>query len=266
MDMRKVLAIDIMGAAAQLDRINALVTEQKRSNSFDPNAEVPPSSRRIIAKRYTDLAEAAEAMAAPITAKAARRAVTKLRGRKNPIPIGEIAAISNSLAEVLNDEVNEVELYCLSRGSGRFYSPGAPLFGTEVDARIDDASDDISEAGKCFAVGRYTASVFHLMRAMEAAVKMLCVEVGISNVDREWGKLLSDIAKAIEPMPKGAKRDEWSAVHANLYHVKQAWRNNTMHPKRTYTEEEAREVFEAVKAFMRHLATLLCPSAEELLG
>ena len=67
-------------------------------------------------------------------------------------------------------------------------------------------------------------------------------------------------------MEKGDARDNWSQVHANLYHVKQAWRNDTMHPKATYTEEEAREVFDAMKAFMRHLATMLPPSVEELIG
>jgi hypothetical protein len=104
------------------------------------------------------------------------------------------------------------------------------------------------------------------MRAMEAAVQRLSAELGIRNINREWGKLLSDIGGKIENMPKGEKRDDWSQVHANLYHVKQAWRNDTMHPKATYTEEEAREVFEAMKAFMRKLASLLPTDLAEIMA
>lgn len=99
--------------------------------------------------------------------------------------------------------------------------------------------------------------VFHLMRAMEAAVKALALRVGAAHVEKEWGKLLSDISTAIEAMPKGAERDRWSESHSHLYHVKQAWRNDTMHPKKTYTEEEARTVYQAVRSFMTHLASLL---------
>ena len=37
----------------------------------------------------------------------------------------------------------------------------------------------------------------------------------------------------------------YSAIHANLYHVKIAWRNETMHPKATYDEGEALNVINA---------------------
>jgi hypothetical protein len=39
-----------------------------------------------------------------------------------------------------------------------------------------------------------------------------------------------------------------------------------MHPKATYTEEEAREVFEAMKAFMRKLASLLPTDLAEIMA
>jgi uncharacterized protein YwgA len=81
---------------------------------------------------------------------------------------------------------------------------------------------------------------------------------------QDWGILLSEINKKIESMPKGAEKNNWSQVHANLYHVKQAWRNETMHPKATYTEEEAREVFDAMKAFSRHLASMRPAGVEEV--
>jgi HEPN domain-containing protein len=130
-------------------------------------------------------------------------------------------------------------------------------FGTEVSTAFPIASEDIEEAAKCLALGRYTASVFHLMRTMECAVRSLCTKLSITNPDRVWGNLLSDMNKKIEVMPKGGVRDQWSQSSALLYNVKQAWRNDVMHPKETYTEEQATEVFQAVRSFMRHLSPLV---------
>ena len=134
-----------------------------------------------------------------------------------------------------------------------------PPFGNEVMDAFPHASEDISEAGKCLALDRSTAVVFHLMRAMESAVQALSAELGITKTDRVWGSLLSDMAAKIEAMPKGAERNKWSEGHTHLYHVKQAWRNDTMHPKQTYTFSEAKAIYEAVNVFMRHLATLVRP-------
>lgn len=130
-------------------------------------------------------------------------------------------------------------------------------FGKAVATAFPNSAEDIESAAKCLALEQPTACIFHLMRAMEAGVGALCTRVGISNPDREWGKLLSDLHKAIEKMPAGKERNQWSEAHANLYHVKQAWRNETMHPKQTYTIEQANEVFRATRTFMSQLVFLV---------
>jgi hypothetical protein len=135
-------------------------------------------------------------------------------------------------------------------------------FGEAVERVFPTTEEDIEEAAKCLAVDRGTACVFHLMRAMEISVQRMSAHLTILNVEREWGKLLSDIGSKIEAMPKGDARNEWSQVHVNLYHVKQAWRNDVMHPKKTYTVAEAKNVFDAVGAFMTHLAGLVSASAD----
>jgi HEPN domain-containing protein len=151
----------------------------------------------------------------------------------------------------------EEKVFYLIDDHAELLDPKTPLFGTDVEDTFSKASEDISEAGKCLALSRPTAAVFHLMRAMELAVQNLYSKLGLSaSPEREWGKLLSDIGKTIELLPKGKNRDDWSASHSHLYHVKQAFRNDVMHPKQTYTMEEAKEVFDAVKSFMRHLSKL----------
>lgn len=160
-------------------------------------------------------------------------------------------------ASRMKDEIESKYLVYLSPNSASLYDSSCPIFGDDVEAAFPMAVEDISEAGKCIGLGRYTAGVFHLMRALENAVQTLSKKLNISNIDREWGKLLSDIHKEIEKLPKGNLRDDWSEAHSLLYHVKQAWRNSTMHPKQTYTEEEAAEILSATKSFMRHLSALI---------
>ena len=131
----------------------------------------------------------------------------------------------------------------------------ASPFGDDVSLAFSGAKYDIEEAAKCLALRRATACVFHLMRTMEYSVQRLCAKLGITNVDREWGKLLSSIDEAIKAMGKTDEANDWSEIRSSMYHVKQAWRNTTMHPNKTYTEEQAEEIFRAVKSFLVHLAT-----------
>jgi hypothetical protein len=160
----------------------------------------------------------------------------RLESALDDIRINFIVQMKNRIVFILNSRHAK---YIVSR---------EPPFGTVVEDVFPTASEEISEAAYCLALNRPTACVFDLMRAMELAVQRLADQLGIKMVERVWGILLSDIAKAIEAMPSGAARDAWSAAHVHLYHVKQAWRNDTMHPKKTYTMDQAEAVFEAVRA------------------
>lgn len=176
---------------------------------------------------------------------------------ENGTPGEQLLADAHELRGRLLDQLDGIRFLGLSSSEAKLFQADSPPFGQEVDDVFPIASEDISESAKCLALGRTTAAVFHLMRAMECAVQVLSQELGIKNVEREWGKLLSDIANAIEKMTKGRERDRWSEVHTHLYHVKEAWRNHTMHPKQTYTEDEAAAILSAVRVFMDALAKLV---------
>lgn len=153
--------------------------------------------------------------------------------------------------------MSDVHVSVLSGESIKYIASSEPLFGEIVDMTFPSSSEDIAEAGRSLGYGLNTAVVFHLMRAMELAIQALAAKLGVENVDKVWGKLLADINAAIVKMPKGKDRDAWSENCSQLYHVKQAWRNPTMHPKKTYTDAEAKALFDAVGSFMRHLAPLV---------
>lgn len=153
--------------------------------------------------------------------------------------------------------MSDIHVSVLSGDSIRYIAATEPLFGEAVDMAFPSSAEDIAEAGRSLGYGLNIAVAFHLMRAMELAIQALASKLGVTNVDRVWGNLLSDINTVILNMPKGTDRNRWSESHSHLYHVKQAWRNPTMHPKKTYTDAEAKALFDAVCSFMQHLAPLV---------
>lgn len=168
----------------------------------------------------------------------------------------------NEVWSRLKDELEDQKLYCVSGRDAEYLGPVAEIYGEAVAATFNDQLYDLEEAAKSIAFGRGTASVFHLMRAMEAAVHRLGTKLSVTVDNKHgsalpWGKIIANIKVPVEAMPEGDERDQWSEIQSLLYHVKQAWRNNTMHPKQTYTLEEAEDVFSAVKTFLRRLAPMV---------
>jgi HEPN domain-containing protein len=143
------------------------------------------------------------------------------------------------------------------------YYNDKPQFGEKVAAKFSKAITDIQEAGKCYATGRYTATVFHLMRVMEYATQYLGRRLSISLVnEKNWQNIVDEVDKAIKNLPtkdprQKALRNRFAEASAHLRMVKNAWRNDVMHPKETYTEQEAERVLRNVNDFMVHIAIKL---------
>ena len=138
------------------------------------------------------------------------------------------------------------------------YADCRMLWGAAYDA-FPSASRDMEDAGKCLAYGAGTATVFHLMRIMEAGLKKFGARLGIPYAP-SWDSYLKqlDTKFSEDYRQKSAewKKDEpfYRDVAGDLQLVKFVWRNPTMHIVRSYTQDEAREVFSAVMAFMNRLA------------
>lgn len=142
-----------------------------------------------------------------------------------------------------------------------YYKQEKAPFGSLVDDAFPHSVEDIAEAAKCLSLGRSTAVIFHLMRAMEQAVAVLSKALGVDLLkkggqEKTWGALLNEFQAKIDSLPP-SDRPKWRESYALLHSVKSAWRNDTMHPKQTYTIEEAHTIYNAVKAFMNDLAPLV---------
>ena len=161
------------------------------------------------------------------------------------------------------DELEDRIILVLSSRENAYYDPKSPLFGEGVDEKFPNLNEEIAEAGKCYAVGRYTACVFHLMRVLEIGIQEFAKVLGVtiqkkSGAPMSWGDIENAIQPAIDSLPAtDSNRAEYSAVRLHFRDTRWAWRNDTMHPKANYTQEQAERVFGSAKSFISDLVRIL---------
>ncbi len=231
------------------------------------HSQIRPEIRKLV--RYlSELNEQLKPAGFDVAASSIYHAWTNLREfiKKPNAGGGELRNLqkaANHLSNVpdrLRDEAQRFQFASLSAQSSSLMTGGA-LFGESVELRFPEAIGDIEEAAKCLAFGRPTATVFHLMRAMESAVAVLNTDLQATIEDTNgqrlaWGKLVANMGRAIEKFAPGELKDRWSAAHALLYAVNRGFRTPTAHPVKSYTLEEAQTAYGATKAFMQAIAEL----------
>ncbi len=175
--------------------------------------------------------------------------------------VRRLVELFRDLRRRIQDELDSRMVFIVSQDHARYYDAAKPLAGSAIVDELPDTITDAVEAGNCFAVGRYTACVFHLMRVMEVCVKALGGQLGVSSADEKtWQVVINDIRREVKSKyrdEQGADRKTYEAILSHLESVKIAWRNPTMHPKNVYTEEDAETILEAVRIFTDALAEVL---------
>jgi hypothetical protein len=173
-----------------------------------------------------------------------------------------VDSITRNLGELstrIIDELGQRLFLNVPSEQAPLYLQLEPPFGNRVAMEFPQMTEDISEAAKCLSLDRATASIFHLMRVMELAVHRFGDVLGVTFVrEKNWQVILDQINAAIRKLDqKDAKTKAYAQAASHLYNVKVAWRNEVMHPKQTYTFEEARAVFENARIFIGDLVTTI---------
>jgi hypothetical protein len=218
----------------------------------------------IFVEKCEELKTQLRVMEADVTEMAVNEVIDSLKSFYTPlwkeIP-GKFADIDRSLKR----ELSRVHLRVIDRSKLKLYEPKEPLFGAEFQAKFQsEGVFELDEAGKCLALGRPTACVFHLMRIMEIGIRALarCLAIPdpVKPGARNWGGILREIWKGIEakwPTVSDRMKGDghfFEALYASLDAVKNPQRNATMHVEKKYTDDEAEDIFAAVKGFTRRLA------------
>jgi hypothetical protein len=99
------------------------------------------------------------------------------------------------LRRVFLAELRSKCCYMLTSERRKFYSDNASDFvSTEALAAFPSSKYDLTEAGKCFATERFTASVSHLMKVAEWPLISLASYAGAPEKDRRnWNTALNII-------------------------------------------------------------------------
>jgi hypothetical protein len=99
------------------------------------------------------------------------------------------------------------------------------LFGAIVTKKFKNAASDIEQAGNCLALQQGTACVFHLMRAMEVAVRQLSQRLKVTITPQTtWRQMTGMMDHKIKNLPDNTdrlkrKKNDWEAARANLHQV-----------------------------------------------
>ena len=190
------------------------------------------------------------------------KAITSLYSEMDePLTNRKIANGLENLEQLIKWEMEDnLFLYVPSDRAEYYNAEGG--FGADVSAKFPSAKFDIAEAGNCFAVGRFTGCVFHLMRVLEVGLVALGKVFGVSLAHTNWHPAIEEIEKKIRHMGDGPnKASDWkeqqeyySQAASHFMFLKEAWRNYTAHARGRYAEDEAETIFVNVRSFMQKLS------------
>lgn len=240
-----------------IETIDVLVNCSGMIHSHHPriHPRVGDAARNDIRKYVEDIIPQLEQSELSMCRKAAERLLDVVK--TSDVSDMIVSCIDDFRRRIL-DQADSTFCLLLSDQEKRLFEQATP-FGPEVEKKFSVMSEDIAEAAKCIAVGRPTAGVFHLMRVMENGVRYFGDELGVQLVDeKNWQNILDEINKKIKVLDhKQQKTKALAEAASHLYNVKVAWRNETMHPKQTYSPEEATAIFGNTRTFICDLATLI---------
>lgn len=229
----------------------------------DPATVLGDDGRTIISEGVAIFEGDCVAMGLTASAASIRKIVKLLETPSTAASINRLGELGRELQGRLDDEMETAVYLSLSFGEARRYTAVDP-FGGDVLTAFPSTRYDIEEATKCLVLERGTASVFHLMRVVEVGLKALGNRLAVDTAHKPGWETILKKADGQMSLPNDRKEPDWikdeaflSAAITMLTAVKTAWRNPTMHVEKTYTVEQAEGIWEAVRGFMRQLATNL---------
>ncbi len=172
--------------------------------------------------------------------------------------------------ERFRDEMEYARIFALDARNIVYYDDGVGRFSLDVMTSFPGTIDDLDEAGKCFALGRNTACVFHLMRALEHPLMALAKMLLPDDPRPNWDPIIKRIDDELKlPHNRRAIKgsvDFYAELSAHMHAVKIAWRNRVMHVDAIVAEDRAKAIFDAVIGLMNHVSKTISDDGETVAG
>jgi hypothetical protein len=182
-------------------------------------------------------------------------------------------AIADSLTEAVNraiiivqDELAAHLYFVLEPREAELYNE--PWQGWEkIIASFADTTRDIEEMNKCFALARYTASMFHALHVAEWGAIKLGDAIGVTEPKKGWGPTQKKLQAIVDgghsklPPHLTGKFEFLEQMNREIHTMMLAWRHKVDHaanhlaivPNTEFTPEIAEHIIGCVKVFMARL-------------
>lgn len=224
-----------------------------------PNAPIPPTVRKDFWPPFERLMKLSGRHAFVAT----DMAIDRINLSWHHIGAGDLIRRLDELSETFDQDLRDRIAFVLASDRGEY-------FGKEPSPAVKQsfplATAELVEANTSYSLERYTASVFHDMRAVEHGLNALSVALSVppgsmAFEDQQWhGKIgLCESAWGRVsgwPVPNRRNGDEFfSHIFADLYFFKDSVRNLVSHTKTTYAEPGANEVKQRVVSWFDRLAS-----------
>ena len=210
-----------------------------------------------------------ERLAAELDLPVSAKLISRIRTEFNkPFKLSALKSEFTSLNRTWVIELESKKFFHLPPDKAIYYKDDPEeVFDSEVCDAFPSAGDDLVEASKCYALGRSTACVFHLMRVVEftsnAVVASLVAPVPSDGGIPGWGRNRRILNAYLENKARESRPADWSQrepfyneMRADWNAMYKAWRCDTVHDLSTvYTMEKAKWIMEAVHETLRHVAS-----------
>jgi hypothetical protein len=192
-----------------------------------------------------------------------------------PFTLGDLKHHLDELTNEIMRALGSAKFLMIPSYDAAYYD-NPDLFGPTVAQRFPKANKEITEAGSCYASSRYTACVFHLMRAVELGARRMVSKLKVRQhlvknghpvpVELcDWGMLIAALDKGVAASNYGTttskRRKEtfefYNQAVGQFRNFKDAWRNHMSHTRDPYDKHKAMSVMENTRQLMQHLATRL---------
>jgi hypothetical protein len=177
-----------------------------------------------------------------------------------PISIEHFRGWIETFQARVADELNLDLLFHVPSERAHFYT-----YAEEMEPALANcfplAAVEMSAAGRCLAFGEGTATVFHLMRAIDMGFRCVGASLSIPYSPGTWRAIGDAIEKKMAAKYQD-KTEDWkssepfyASVLLDIQAISRSHRNPTMHDlERKYTEAEAEYLFTVTEHFISHLS------------
>lgn len=175
----------------------------------------------------------------------------------------ELADTVEKLHVVYQGEIRQRVFAYISSDRVKYFDQN-DLFGPEVARAFHSCSQEIRDAGTCYATDQDTACVMHLMRVLEIGLTVLAKAFGVKSDREQWHNIIENIEKAVNSLGPSSAIPDWkeckefySSVCLEFRYFKDAWRNHAMHSRERFNGPAAERILTHVGDFMRQLSQRL---------